>query len=153
MSADSCYSNVAELYFYQAGNEKPVYGKIIGTTGSYNNHPTWTREAVFDDDPLTFFDAPTPCDAWVGLDFGEPVKIDHISYTPRGDGNDVTPGDTHELLYWCSGQWISLGKRVANDIVLVYEDVPVNTIYWIRNLSRGKDERIFTYENGEQVWW
>jgi hypothetical protein len=152
-SADSCYNNVAELYFYVQDNEQPVYGKIIGTEGSYNNHAVWTREAVFDNDPLTFFDAPYPSGTWVGLDFGKPVKIDHISYTPRGDGNDVTPGDVHELLYWCDNLWNTLGKRTANDIVLVYENVPVNTIYWIRNHSRGKDERIFTYENGKQVWW
>ena len=152
-SADSSYSNVAELYFYQPGNEKPVYGKIIGTAGSYNNHPVWTKEAVFDNDPLTFFDAPTPNDAWVGMDFGKPVRIEHISYTPRGDGNDVTPGDVHEFLYWNDNQWTSLGKRVADDIVLVYENIPVGALYRIRNLSRGKDERIFTYKNDEQVWW
>ena len=152
-SADSGYNNVAELYFYRQNGGKPVYGQIIGTRGSYNNNPVWTREAVFDGDPLTFFDAPEPNGTWVGLDFGKPVKIDHISYTPRGDGNDVTPGDMHELLYWSGKQWISLGKREADDIVLTYENVPVNTVYWIRNLSRGKDERIFTYEGGKQVWW
>ena len=153
VSADSCYSNVAELYFFQQGREKKSAGKIIGTEGSYNNNPVWTREAVFDDDPLTFFDAPRPNGCWLGLDFGKPVRMDHISYTPRGDGNDVTPGDTHELLYWQDNQWISLGKRIANDIVLTYDNVPVNTIYRIRNLSRGKDERIFTYVDGKQVWW
>jgi F5/8 type C domain. len=153
LSADSCYSNVAELYFYQSNNNKPIYGEIIGTKGSYNNHPIWTREAVFDNDPLTFFDAPEPNGSWVGMDFGKPIKISQVSYTPRGDGNDITPGDVHECLYWFDNQWVSLGKRVANDIVLRYENVPVNTIYWIRNLSRGKDERIFTYENGKQRWW
>jgi hypothetical protein len=152
-SAEERYNNVAELYFYQPDNEKPVYGKIIGTKGSFNNNPNLTKEAAYDDDPLTFYDALQPSDSWVGMDFGKPVRIDHISYTPRGDGNDITPGDTHELLYWCDNQWVSLGRRVANDIVLVYKNVPVNTIYWIRNHSRGKDERIFTYENGKQVWW
>ena len=152
-SADNSYSNIAELYFYRQGQEMPVYGQIIGTEGSYNNHPDWTREAVFDDDPLTFFDAPEPSGCWVGMDFGAPIRIDHISYTPRGDGNDITPGDTHELLYWHDHQWVSLGRRVAVDIVLKYENVPANTIYWIRNHSHGKDERIFTYENGRQVWW
>ena len=152
-SADSCHSNVAELYFYQPGNEKPVYGQIIGTDSSYNDNPDWTKKAVFDDDPLTFFDAPDPSDSWVGLDFGKPVRIEHISYTPRGDGNDITPGDTHELLYWHDHKWVSLGKRVANDILLVYENVPANTIYWIRNLSRGKDERIFIYEDGKQKFF
>ena len=141
---------MAELYFYQPGNEKPSYGEIIGTYGAYNDHPDLTKEAVFDDDPLTFFDAPTPCDAWVGMDLGRPVRIEHISYTPRGDGNDITPGDTHELLYWHNHKWVSLGQWVANDIVLVYENVPANTIYWIRNHSRGKDERIFIYKNDKQ---
>jgi len=152
-SADSSHSNVAELYFYQPEDEKPFYGKIIGTKGSYNNHPVLTIDAVFDDDPLTFYDALEPSDSWVGMDFEKPIRIDHISYTPRGDGNDITPGDTHELLYWDEHQWVSLGRRKANDIVLIYKNVPVNTIYWIRNHSRGKDERIFTYENGKQIWW
>lgn len=152
-SANGCHNNLAELYFYEPNNEKPVYGKIIGTKGSAYNNPNLAKEAVFDNDPLTFYDALEPSDSWVGMDFGQPVMLDHISYTPRGDGNDVTPTDTHELLYWGGHQWVSLGKRVANDIVLVYENVPANTIYWIRNLSRGRDERIFTYENGKQVWW
>ena len=152
-SASGCHNNLAELYFYQQSIKKPVYGCIIGTKGSTNNDPNFAKEAVFDNDPLTFYDALEPSDSWVGMDFGQPVRIEHISYTPRGDGNDVTPTDTHELLYWDDHQWKSLGKQVANDIVLVYENVPTNTIYWIRNLSRGKDERIFSYENGKQVWW
>jgi hypothetical protein len=152
-SADSCHNNVAELYFFQSGNEQAIRGKIIGTEGSYSNNPQLTREAAFDDDPLTFFDAPDPSGGWVGMDFGEPIRLSHISYTPRGDGNDVTPGDTHELLYRDGDRWVSLGTRVANDIVMVYENVPKNTIYWFRNHSRGKEERIFTYENGRQVFW
>lgn len=152
-SADSAYSNVAELYFFEKDTGRELRGNVIGTKGSYNGNPMCTKEAVFDRDPLTFFDAPKPSDTWVGMDFGEPIKLDHISYTPRGDGNDITPDDTHELLFWSDNRWISLGRKVANDIVLVYENVPVNTIYWIRNHTRGKDERIFTYENGKQIWW
>ena len=39
----------------------------------------------------------------LGMDFGEAVAIDRIAYTPRGDGNDVTPGDVYEVLYWDCG--------------------------------------------------
>lgn len=147
---DNSFCNVGELYFYQGGNEKPVYGRVIGTEGSETIN---RKEVAFDGDPLTLFNSPTPNGGWVGADFGKPVKIDHISYTPRGDGNDITPGDIHELLYWSDNQWISLGKREANDVYLVYENVPANTIYWMRNLSRGRDERIFTYEKGKLTWW
>lgn len=146
---DYSFCNVGELYFYKQRNEKPIYGNIIGTESFEGNE----KEVAFDGDPLTLFNSNQNMGGWVGMDFGEPVKINHISYTPRGDGNDVTPGDVHELLYWCENQWKSTGKCVATDIVLVYENIPVNTVYLLRNLSRGKDERIFTYEDGKQIWW
>ena len=153
-SAEGRYNNLAELYFYQNTNENPIreYKQIIGTKGSYANRKEDEKEAVFDDDPLTFFDAPTPSNSWVGVDFGQPVKIDRIAYTPRGDGNDITPGDIHEFLYWDNG-WISLGKEKATDIKLNYKAIPSGTLYWMRNLSRGNNERIFTYENEKLIWW
>ena len=152
-SAEDQYNNMAELYFYRNGTDQRLLGKIIGTSGTITNNDANLKEVVFDWDPLTYYDALTPSGSWVGLDFGEPVEIDRISYTPRGDGNDITPGDIHEFLYWGDDGWVSLGTQVANDIKLVYENIPKNTVYWVRNLSRGKDERIFTYENGKQIWW
>jgi hypothetical protein len=141
------FGNVAEIYFYENG--KSIRGKIIGTEGSKDIN---MKEAAFDGDPLTLFDSPQPNGSWVGMDFGKPVRLSGISYTPRGDGNDITPGDLHELLYWDNNRWISLGKRKADNVKLVYENAPANTLFWIRNHSRGRDERIFTYENGRQVW-
>jgi hypothetical protein len=153
LSAYRRHNNAAEIYFYQTGNPKPIYRKIIGTNGSITGQTRNEKEAVFDNDPLTYFDAIEPSGAWVGMDFGEPVAISRIAYTPRGDGNDITPGDTHELFYWQNNGWVSLGQRQADDIKLVYEEAPVGTLFLMRNLSRGKDERIFSYENGMQVWW
>ncbi|GHT65344.1 hypothetical protein AGMMS50239_24890 [Bacteroidia bacterium] len=152
-SADERHNNLAELYFYGEGSEQPVYGKITGTNDSYNHQKGNEKEAVFDGNPLSYYDALTPSHSWVGMDFGGPVKIRKISYTPRSDGNDVTPGDIHELLYWDNHRWNSTGKRQATDIKLVYENLPSGTIYWIRNLSRGRDERIFSYENEKQIFW
>jgi hypothetical protein len=152
LSAFQQWNNMAEMYFYQKGNPQPIYGKIIGTLGSCMNDKQYEKEVVFDGDPLTFYDAAEHTGSWVGLDFGEPITIDKISYTPRGDGNDVTPGDLHELLYW-DNAWVSLGKQTATDIKITYENAPVGALFWIRNHSHGRDERIFTYENGKQIWW
>jgi hypothetical protein len=153
VSAENAHNNLAELYFYPPGDEKPLYGTVIGTPGSYTNQKNNEKEVVFDGDPLTYFDALEPGGSWVGMDFGKPVTIGRIAYTPRGDGNDITPGDMYELLYWDSDGWISLGKREATDIKLTYKNVPSKGLYLLRNHSRGKDERIFTYENGKQIWW
>jgi len=146
---DYSFCNVGELYFYENRNEPPIYGFAIGAKGISSTN---MKEAAFDGDPLTLYNAAEPCGGWVGMDFGQPVRIDKISYTPRGDGNDITPGDIHELLYW-DKRWVSLGKQQPADVKLIYTNVPAGAIYWIRNHSRGKDERIFTYENGKQVWW
>jgi len=31
--------------------------------------------------------------------------------------------------------------------------VSANGLYILHNLTRGKEERIFTYEHGKQIWW
>lgn len=76
-----------------------------------------------------------------------------IIYTPRGDGNTIGIGDEYELFYWTDHHWASLGKQIATTIKLEYTEVPSGGLYFLRNLTRGKEERIFTYVDGEQVFW
>ena len=85
--------------------------------------------------------------------FGKPIGIERILFTGRGDGNTIDIGDTYELFYWNNGKWCSLGKQKAQNIRLVYKDVPTSGLYYLKNLTKGKDERIFTYKNGKQIWW
>ena len=152
-SPDSAYCNMADLFFYPSDANRPVIEKIIGTNGSYIKGTSHIKEAVFDNNPLSYFDAPIPSGAWVGMDFGKAVSMSKILYVPRGDGNCVTLDHKYELLYWQNNKWVSTGHKVAEDIKLIYENLPSNTLYWLRDLTEGVEERIFTYENGKQVWW
>lgn len=68
------------------------------------------------------------------------------------DSNNVCPEDTYELFYW-DDEWKGLGRQVAESDSLVYESVPCSALLWLHNYTRGKEERIFTYENGKQIWW
>lgn len=151
-SPDWAYCTISELYFFNKENSMPIYGKVIGTSGSFGEYG-YVKEFAFDGNTLTSFDAPEPSGAWVGMDFGEPVNIEHISYVPRGDGNYITIGDEYELMYWNNGEWNSLGRKIAEDIDLIYEDCPTNALFLLRNHTHGVEERIFTYEDGKQVWW
>ncbi len=36
---------------------------------------------------------------------------------------------------------------------LYYDNIPSHALLLLRDHTRGKEERIFTLENGEQVWW
>lgn len=49
----------------------------------------------------------------------------------------------------------SLGKQMGSNETyrLTYNNVPTNALLLLRNLTKGTEERIFTYEKGEQVWW
>ena len=143
--------NIAEISFWHDGEK--LNGKIIGTDGSWGNRGS-TKEKVFDNNLLTFFDSPVSSKAWVGIDFGKPQKVSKILFTGRGDGNSIDLGDIYELFYWDnSNGWSSLGKQKAQDIELRYESVPSNALFLLKNLSKGKEQRIFTYENKKQIWW
>ena len=108
---------------------------------------------AFDDNPLTFFDAEDPDNSWVGLAISAEEDLKEIQYIFRNDDNNIRIGDDYELFYWDNDMWNSLGFQKASNDFLEYNNCPTNTLFLLKNYSRGKEERIFTYENDEQIWW
>ena len=76
-------------------------------------------------------------------------------YLLFNDDNEIREGDLYELFYFDVGKgFISLGKQYGNrEQALLFKNVPDNAILWLRDYTRGKEERIFTYENNKQIWW
>jgi hypothetical protein len=87
------------------------------------------------------------------LDFGAPQHITRIIYMPRSDGNIITYGDKYELKYWGNDGWISLGRKTAAGVTLTFDHCPAGALFLLHDCTRGVEDRIFTYENGRQVWW
>lgn len=151
---EGAFCNMAEIKFYESDDTTTaIHGSIFGTEGAWFGDTTKTRKAVFDGNILTFFDAPSFNESWVGMDFGRPVKLSHFYYVGRGDGNSIEPGDQYELLYWQDNRWKTLGRKTPDRPWLVWEDVPKRALLLLRDRTKGQNERIFTYEKGEQVWW
>jgi hypothetical protein len=145
-------ASIAEIEFITTGN-KVVKGIPVGTPGrKYNNY---VPKNCFDGDPITFFEDARPKEncKFVGLVANSPVKIRKIRFLARNDMNSIQKGNEYELFYWDNKQFASLGKTIANDTLLIYNNVPENSVLLLKNLSAGKEERIFTWENGKQVWW
>ena len=140
-------SSIAEVAFYGPNDERLSGTLIRGGTFSLDGPP----ESAVDRDPLTYAEGSSG-DNYVGWDLQQPMTIGKITYQARNDGNAIQPGDRYELLYW-NREWVSLGKQRADTTFLTYPKAPTNALFWLRNLSRGREERIFTYENGRQVWW
>ena len=145
------HSIIAEINFYDK-NLSQLKGSIIGMDTLLYDSFHQVLGYAFDDNPLTFFIGVSPNNAWVGMDFGEPIQLSRIIYSPRTDDNNIRIGDLYELFYW-DNQWISLGQKVATDIYLVYDNAPTNALFWLRNLTRGQEERPFAYKDGKQMWW
>ena len=142
------YCNVNEISFFNSKGKK-LTGRIIGTEGTEKH----TKETVFDGDVLTGFNGTGPDGNWVGLELSEPSDVASITYMPRNDGNCVEVGDIYQLLVYDKGRWKTLAWIRAKDTKLVLKNIPSGGLYLLRDRTKGKEERIFTYENDKQVWW
>lgn len=105
---------------------------------------------AFDGDYLTVTEAHVPFS--FGVDFGIPVNIDQLMFSPKTDANFIIPGNKYELLYYDMG-WKTLGVKTASSNVMEYYDVPSGALYILRNRTTGNEERIFSYDKGQQIWW
>jgi len=142
---------ISEIEIYSTASEEKLSGNVIGNRRCPQG---WEPENVFDGDPLTSYKCEWYQTCWAGLDFGKPEQIASFRYLPRNDDNFIKEGEEYELFYWDNNQWNSLGKQIGTSKqYLEYANAPANALFWLRNLTKGREERIFTYEDGKQVWW
>lgn len=64
----------------------------------------------------------------------------------------LNEGSEYELFFW-QEEWQSAGKQIATIEPLIFREVPADRLYWLVETGSRGEERIFTYENGEQIWW
>ena len=43
--------------------------------------------------------------------------------------------------------------QTASRVYLDFKDVPAGALYYIKCITTGEQNRIFFYENGEQIWY
>ena len=68
----------------------------------------------------------------------------------------LSSGASYALFYW-ENEWKMVGLQEANSKVkpVVFSHVPAGKLYWLVKMGQVNthEERIFTIENGKQVWW
>jgi hypothetical protein len=150
---DTAQGNMAEVEFYEKNSLPKLQGMVIGNYSPSPYYPLNGPEKMLDGDALTFFHTDEDKAGWGGLQFNKPITINKIRYLIRNDDNGIRKGEIYGLLYMNDGNWNSMGKKTAEeDDIIVFEDVPKDALYWLRNHSKGKEERPFSYENGKQVF-
>lgn len=142
-------TDISEFVCYEKING--YYKKITGTLFCKSNQTDSSLRYLVDDDLSTSYNGGAD---WFSLDLGEPKNgTIKILYCPKNDGNCIIPGNIYELFYWGRVKWVSLGTQMATVNHLVFNNVPGNSLLLLKCLSRGDEERIFTYENNRQIWW
>lgn len=146
-------ATIASLEFWgkdSTERERRLKGVVFGNSGKYGND----LAKAFDFDDATYFSPKEHAVSYIGLDLGPEnrSKVTKIVFSPRNDTNDIIKGQVYELFYWDKG-WISLGREIGEDFKALIYSAPKGALYWLRNKTRGNEERIFTYVDGNQLFW
>jgi len=149
LSPDGSWGSISEISFYDA-QKNVIKGRGIA-------NPEAGEDAIdraYDGNLLSNFEINQPNGNWVGMDMGKPLEVKYISVSPRSDDNDICPNNKYKLLFFDNTKWQSLGYRIAEDNSIHYDSIPINTLLWLRNYTRGRNERPFIIKNdGEIEWW
>ena len=80
----------------------------------------------------------------------EPQVVTHVRFSPKNADNGIHAGDEYELRYWDDG-WKTCGTAKAKYEYIEFSDVPRGKLYWLVNLTQGKEEMPFVIdEQGRQ---
>ena len=128
-------------------NDMSVESKSLKRINGEPMHTGVLYYKAYDGNPETFA-------RWgfFGMDFKQPVCITHIRLLPRTATNVIEPGCHYRLLYYQNNQWVEFKEVISECNFLDIDSVPANTIYWLMNLDKGKEELPFFYRNGRQVF-
>ena len=80
-----------------------------------------------------------------------PMKVKKIRFAPANAENHIVVGHSYVLMYW-DNAWKKAGTRIARYNFLEFDNVPLGRIYWLRDLTAGKEELPFFYKNGKQLF-
>ena len=151
-SPSSLRIEIGEWYMYTKNATHPITEYTLHSSVRLNDYQRKSLQAIADGDWSSFYRSPHRREK-LTFDLGKPTWIDHCVLIPRNDDNFIHPGDVYELFYHDGTKgWKSLGKREATGLELHYDNVPGNALLWLRNHTRGKEERCFYMENGKQIF-
>lgn len=152
-AAEDRLARIAELMLFRSADDSvKIDVKVVAGSAPDAGNASVVKEKICDGDYLTYF-LSDENGGYAILDLGKPEWIGKLAYVPRNDENFIRIGDKYELFYQNGAAgWASLGRKVATEPKLVYDNVPRNALLLLHNLSRGREEQTFFMQDGKQVF-
>lgn len=93
-----------------------------------------------------------PFDEECILHIDSPDDVAALFLLPHNDDNFVVPAQEYELLYFSGPDgWKSAGRKMSAGFSIDFE-VPKGAVLWLRNLTKGREEQIFIWHDGRQLF-
>ena len=101
---------------------------------------------------MSFFAAPLNCRSII-LETERSEIVSAIGFVPRNDDNFVWEGHRYRLLYFDSPEkgWQTAGEKVADGREITMS-APEGALYWLRDLTKGREEEIFVWRDNRQIF-
>lgn len=150
LAAPDSKHNMAEVEVYDENGQRITIKQIFDESSSF------TSKYLFDNNVLTYYISQPAKDGsiWVSVEFEKPECVSKVRFLPRNDDNFIRQGEVYQLFYWNGISWKQVEEVTGNyEGILHIDNVPTNALLLLHNATRGVEERIFTYEDGGQMWW
>lgn len=136
-----------------------THGKANALTWASGNPGTYGHEAataLTDGDMVSYFEDNTrnPCQQLTFKAARPIISGRHtVAYAGRNDGNAVIPSCGYTLSIWTDNGWKQIGHTTARaDGTATFAGVPQGALLLMRCDNGGTENRIFTFENGKQIF-
>lgn len=142
---------VAEVAFHERGTGSEIPFTVLDLPDAIYGFGV---DKMMDGDVLTTYQAKEEGNQVLTYDLGGYYQLNDMLFVPHNDGNYIEAGDEYELFYHDGMDgWKSLGRQIAVADSLVYDNVPRNSVLWLRDLTKGREEQQFILdEYGEQLF-
>lgn len=147
ISPDTRILHLSELEIFSKDQLQRNHTDSFTEVQIYPTQDSLNSAKLLDKDVETFYSSKS-----VTYQLLKPIHISGIRLAPRTANNGIVKGNRYELMYYDNG-WKSAGVQVAqNNHSLLFPAIPSTTIYWLKNLDRGKEEQAFQFVNGKQYF-
>lgn len=145
------YIEIGEITFFDRDNKQLDIYPYQAPKAIDAKHK---EEYILDGNILSYYESKEITKEPIVLSFPKRRRIGKILFVPRNDDNFIREGDEYELFYQNGIKgWESLGKQVATTDTLIYNNIPSGALLWLRDLTRGREEQLFTLEaDGKQCF-
>lgn len=144
--------SIAEIHFFGENDKEIIFDTIYSNGKPWKDIALYHLKNCYDNDPVSFFHT---------LEMGTSIffksktaqKIKKVQIIPRNDDNFIREGDIYELFYNNGKKgWISLGQQKGTKSGKLMYQAPKNSVLWLKNITRGREEQLFIYENNRQIF-